>query len=119
MNEGQFGLTEGGVEHIPTEEKVNKLLRQLIGKEYSLSDKREDAEGLYLYEVIVPGEVEGRYAVYAYWRKGDHPGVQTTETEIKIIYFENGIPVSGDDAARYIDGGWEIYVDGEWRKASD
>ena len=95
-------------EHIPTPEEVSSVFRKLIGKEYIEGRKFEDEQGLYLYEVKIPGDSADEETEYAYMRKGHYQEGASTATEIHITYYKNGIPISGTSAARYVDGKWII-----------
>lgn len=108
MSEGQLNSFERGPEHIPTLKEIHSVFRELIGKEYKEVRKREDERGLYLLEVEIPGGSEGEMIEYAYMRKGRYPEGGITMTEIHVTYYENGRPISGTSAARYIDGKWVI-----------
>lgn len=92
----------------PNAEEVHSVFKEAIGKEYKEVRKLEDEQGLYLLEVVVPGEVEGEVAEYNYMRKGRYPEGQTSATEIHVTYYVNGTPISGTSIARYVDGKWEI-----------
>lgn len=84
------------------------VFRELIGKEYIEVRKLEDEQGLYLYEVKILGDLPGEEIGYEYMRKGQYEEGSSLSTEIHIVYYENGIPISGTSAARYVDGKWII-----------
>jgi hypothetical protein len=65
-------------------------------------------KGLYLLEVVVPGEKEGETTQYEYNRKGTYKECQSSETEIHVVYYENGTPVGGISAAKFVGVKWEI-----------
>jgi hypothetical protein len=95
-------------EHIPGPEEVHAVFKELAGKEYRETRKREDEKGLYLLEVEVLGESEGEVTEYAYMRKGRYPEGQISDTEIHLTYYKDGYPIGGTSAARYVDGQWKI-----------
>ncbi len=95
-------------EHFPTLAEVVSILKKLIKKEFTEVRKREDANGLYLLEVTVPGESEGETTEYAYRRKGNFKECQRLETGIDKMEYFDGIPAGGTSVAEYIDGKWKI-----------
>jgi|GEM_PF-1520703 len=100
--------TENELEHIPTPEEVSSVFRELIGKEHIEGRKLEDEQGLYLYDVKIPGDSADEEIEYGYMRKGHYKEGASTATEIHITYYKNGVPISGTSAARYVDGKWII-----------
>lgn len=109
MREESPDFSEQESEHIPTPEEVRSVLQELIGKEYREVRRIDDEKGLYLLEVEVPGESKDETIEFAYMRKGRYEGNNAiTETEIHVTYFENGVPISGTSAARYVEGRWKI-----------
>jgi 3-mercaptopyruvate sulfurtransferase SseA len=116
MNEGFPGF-ERKLEHIPILEEVRSVFMELVNKreyeearriEYKEVCKKEDQEGLYLLEARVPGDLPGEETEYSYMRKGHYPEGETSATEIHIVYYVYDFPVGGTEAARYIEGRWEI-----------
>jgi len=101
-------LPEIEPEHIPTSEEVHSVFQELIEKQYREVRKREDEKGLYLLEVVIPGESEGEETGYEYMRKGRYKEGASLSTEIHVVYYENGNAVGGTSAARYVDGKWII-----------
>lgn len=95
-------------EHIPTPEEVYSVFRELIGKEYTEIRKLEDEQGLYLYEVKIPGDLPGEEIGYEYMRKGRYGEGSSLSTEIHKVDYKNGNAVGGTSAARYVDGKWII-----------
>ncbi len=92
MREDKPSELETGPEHVPTPEEVRSVFRELIGGEYREVRKREDEKGLYLLEVVVPGEAEGETTEYAYMRKGRYAEGQISTTEIHITFYDkNGL----------------------------
>src|SRR6185503_12433279 len=102
MKESEGNPFESEPEHIPTPEEVHSVFRELIRKEYSEKRKLEDEKGLYILEVEAPGDSEGEVNEYAYMRKGRHPEGEISVTEIHVTFYENGAPVSGTSAARFV-----------------
>jgi len=94
---------EKGPETIATMEEIRSVFEQLVeGGVWEDLRLMEDEKGPYLWE-IKAGE-----AVYEYMRKGSHEeGFNTGNSVIDVIYFEDGMPVSGDKVAEYVNGGWQ------------
>lgn len=101
-------LSETESEHIPTSEEIHSVFQELIGKKYKEVRKLEDEQGLYLLEIVIPGEKEDEETRYEYMRKGRYKEGASLSTEIHVVYYENGNAVGGTSAARYIDGKWVI-----------
>ena len=99
---------ENELESIPTPEEIQSIFEQLIGeKEYEDIRKLEDEQGLYLWDIIIPGE--GGNTEYSYMRKGQYPEGQASVTAIHVTFFdEAGIPVGGHSVAKYIEGDWKL-----------
>lgn len=117
MREGELNLFEAEPEHIPTAEQVRAVFKELTKKEFKEARSREDEKGLYLLEVIVPGEIEGETVEYAYMRKGRYAEGQISATEIHVTYYDaSGQSVSGTSAARYVNGRWEILKENGYRE---
>jgi hypothetical protein len=106
--EKEPNLSEAELEYIPTSEEIHSIFRELIGIEYKEVRKLEDEQGLYLLEVVIPGEKEGEETRYEYMRKGHYKEGASLSTEIHVAYYENSVPVGGTSAARYFDGKWII-----------
>ena len=108
MNEGPPDTFEEGPESIPTPEEVQSVFEQLIGEEsYREVRKREDEQGLYLWDIIVSGE-DGD-TEYLYMRKGRYPEGQALATSVHVTFFDKaGIPVGGHSVAKYIEGEWKL-----------
>lgn len=101
-------LSETELEHIPTQEEVCSVFRELIKGEYVEIRKLKDEQGLYLYDIRVPGDSPDEEIGYEYIRKGHYKEGACLSTEIHVVYYEKGIPISGTSAARYVDGKWII-----------
>ena len=108
MSEYNQNPYETGRELVPTPEQVQAVFTEIAKKECAETRRCEDEQGLYLLEATVPGENEGEVTEYAYMRKGHFPEGQISATEIHVTYYENGTPVGGTSAARYVDGKWII-----------
>jgi len=107
MNKEKEPIIE--TEHIPTAEEVHAVFRGLIKGEYKEVRKREDEQGLYLLDVVVPGETEDEKTEYGYIREGQHKEQQMImATEIYVVYYKNDIPIHGTSAARIVNGKWVI-----------
>lgn len=100
MKEGELNHIENQIEQIPTAEEVYSVLDEITEKEYKEVRKCEDEKGIYLLEVIVPGEVEGEMIEYSYMRRGHYKEGQSAATEIHATYYENDIPFHGKLTAR-------------------
>ena len=109
MREDGYNLSEMEPEDIPTPEEVLSVFAELIGAEYKEVRRCEDEKGLYLLEVVIPGELEGDNTEYGYMRKGRYAEGEISDTEIHITYYnKDGRPISGTSVARRIDGQWVI-----------
>jgi hypothetical protein len=108
MVESDFNRFEKKLEHIPTLEEVHLVFKELAKKEYKETRQREDEKGLYLLEIVVPGDSENETIEYAYMRKGQYKEGQSSATEIHVTYYDDGMPISGTSAARCVDGDWKI-----------
>lgn len=98
-------------EHIPTLEEVLSLFSELTGNEFEEVRRLEDEKGLYLLEIVIPGDLPDETIEYAYMRKGRHEKGQTSATVIHVTYYKNDIPISGTSVAEYIEGKWKIFPD--------
>ena len=87
---------------------MQSVFEQLVGGEgYEDIRKLEDEQGLYLWDIKVPGE-DGD-TEYSYMRAGQYPEGQASTTAVHVTFFdEEGIPVGGHSVAKYIDGKWEL-----------
>jgi len=108
MHEGLPNTFEEGSESIPTPEEVQSVFEQLLGEEkYEDGRELEDEQGLYLREIIVPGE-DGD-TEYAYMRKGRYSEGQASDTAVHVTFFDkDGTAVGGHSVAKYIEGKWEL-----------
>ncbi len=95
-------------EHIPNAEEVRAVFKELTTKECAEVRKLEDEQGLYLLEATVPGDLAGEVIEYGYMRKGHYKEGESSETEIHVTYYQDGMPVSGTSAARYVNGKWLV-----------
>ena len=108
MKEGGSNFFEAKQEHIPTPEEVYLVFKELTNKEYKEIRKCDDEKGVYLLEIIVPGDLEGETIEYAYMRKGTYKEGESGATEVHVTYYNDGMPISGTSAARWVDGSWRI-----------
>lgn len=96
-------------ERIPTAEEVHAIFKELINGEYKETLKLEDEKGLYALEIEVQGSGEGETSEFLYVRKGRHKsGHQSSENSIDVVYYKDGMPISGTQVAKCVDGAWEI-----------
>jgi hypothetical protein len=96
-------------ESIPTEEEIRSAFDELLeGREFKKGRKKEDDEGVYLWEIETT-DSKGELVEYSYLRRGRKAeGGGTIDTVINVTLHKDGVPVSGYSAARYIDGEWKI-----------
>ncbi|MDP3880756.1 MAG: hypothetical protein Q8Q32_01050 [bacterium] len=106
MNEGLSNNFEGKQEHIPSLEEVRAIFEQFLkGKEYEEIRRKEDEQGLYLWDIRIPDE-EGNIE-YSYMRKGRYTEGQASTTAIHVIFFDKeGLPVGGHSVAKYVNNEW-------------
>lgn len=114
MHEGLPPTTENkvekGPEQFPSEEEIVALFEKITeGKEYEVTRKKEDENGVYLFEIKItePSE-DGGTAEYSYGRTGQYPENKSLETAIHVMYFDaDGIPEGGHAVAKYSEGSWQ------------
>ena len=106
--ERSFFEEESQSENMPTREEILAVFEQVIEGKYKEVRACEDEEGLYLLEVVVPGEKENEVTEYAYRRQGNYKEFSTRSTVIQVVYYKDGIPVGGTSVADYVDGKWKI-----------
>lgn len=96
-------------EHVPTQEEVGQMLDEIIGKPFTQRRVQEDEQGLYLWEVEIPGENPGETIEYSYRRGTLGKGSGGKVSTINVTYFDaDGIPEGGRQVADCIDGKWII-----------
>lgn len=82
-------------ERIPTQEEVKQVFEKLLGiKGYEELKKKEDENGLYLWNVIIKGEKED--IEYSYIRKGNYPPPDGSPLETAVhtwISDKDGMPL--------------------------
>lgn len=95
---------EQAPEHIPSAEEVRGLFAKLLdGKAYTETKRLEDERGLYRFDVTV----KSGSAEYSYMRKGAYPGAGwSADTVINVIFYEEGMPISGSSVAKCENGHW-------------
>jgi hypothetical protein len=83
-------------ENILTREDILREMSRFI-EGVDVSRELSDNQGIYLLEIVTPGERPGETTEYQYFRKGKFPNhIQSSETCIYKVYFEDGIPVSSE-----------------------
>ncbi len=100
---------ESKKEAIPSEEEILSILENLTeGKEFVELRKKEDKEGIYLWEIkLKETDSEGGTTEYTYGRAGHYPENKSSETAVHIAFFDkDGFPVGGHSVAKYRDGEW-------------
>lgn len=101
---------EAQSEKILSSEEVLEALSQ-HAEGFTLSRELSDEKGVYLREIEVQGEKEGEVVEYQYMRKGMHSNHnQSSETVIRVTYYQDGIPVTGETVARFDE------QTGQWKK---
>ena len=83
-----------------TKEEVIAALDRHV-QNYTVQRELSDAEGVYIFEVIIPGEKEGEVTEYTYQRKGVFGTNQSSTTTVSVAYYEDGMPVGGKTLANY------------------
>lgn len=99
---------EIGRERFPTEAEVRVVFERVLGeRKFEQVRKREDEQGLYLWDVKV--EEERGFTEYSYMRKGQYPEGAALETAVHVVFFnEESVPVGGHAVAKFKDGKWEL-----------
>ena len=100
---------ENKSESIPTEEEILSVFEDLVeGKEFVEVRKKEDENGIYLWEIKLTEIAEdGGTTEYSYGRAGQYPENKSLETAIHVAFFdEEGYPVGGHSVATYIGAKW-------------
>jgi len=114
MNEANLNLSEKESaekesEYIPTPEEVRLIFEKLISREYKEIRRCEDKKGLYLLEVVVPGDSEGEVIEYTYMRKGEYKEGSSSSTGIYKVFYEGGRYISGTSVAICVGKDWKIF----------
>jgi hypothetical protein len=94
-------------EHTPKREEILAILGK-YAENYTITREESDEQGPYLIEITVTGEA-GAVTEYHFRRKGIFSNRnESSATTIYVVYFENGIPVGGNDIDNYDDktGKW-------------
>lgn len=99
---------ETGRDRFPTEAEVRVVFERVLGeRKFKQTRKREDEQGLYLWDVKV--EEEHGFTEYSYMRNGKYPEGAALETAVHVAFFnEEGVPVSGHSVAKFTNGKWEF-----------
>lgn len=98
---------EQGSEHIPTREDVLAEIKKWCEKGEVVKEL-SDERGVYILEIIEPGEKSGESTLYAYQRAGTFGKNSAVATVIEKVYLVDDIPVGGDIIAEHND------ATGEW-----
>ncbi len=91
---------EKGPERILSKEEVLEVLNRFESNP-TITRELVDENGLYMLEATGPGHKPGVTIEYVYLRKGKFPGFSTPETAINRMYYENGVPYTGNTASVY------------------
>ncbi|MBI2049162.1 MAG: hypothetical protein HYT29_01890 [Parcubacteria group bacterium] len=108
----QMHSSEKGPEKAPTVEEVRSIFERLLGEDIKFEEvrMREDAEGLYLWDIKIAGE-EGETKEYSYMREGRYPEGQALRTAVHVTFFDaDGMPTGGYSAAHFENAAWKIPV---------
>lgn len=100
---------ESRSERFPTEEEILSIFEELVeGKEFVELRKKEDADGVYLWEIkLNESDPDGGSAEYSYGRAGQYPENKSLETAVHVTFFDDdGYPVGGHSVAKYSSGRW-------------
>ena len=108
--EKEDNKVEMGAEHIPNKEEVGIVLADILGdEEYVEGRIQSDEQGLYLWEIEIPGEKPGETIEYSYRRGTNGPASEGKLNKIHIAYYdEDGMPEGGKTAAVCKEGVWRI-----------
>ena len=109
MLENNRNIFEMPPELMPTVEHIYAVLKALIDKEPKEVRRREDDKGLYLLEIVFPGESKNEVIEYLYMRQGRYKECQSATTEIHVVHYQDNFPISGTSVARYINEKWYIF----------
>lgn len=103
-------------ERFPSKEEIRSVFETIIkGRQYKELRVLNDEHGVSLYEIEVPLEngekVECNYQKARYNYKGleNQPNAIYSASIHLLQYDVNGMPVSGKNAANYINGIWKFY----------
>lgn len=110
---GNVEKIKGNVEKISTPEEIKSVFDQLVeGKEYETRVKKEDENGIYAWEIVIPRE-DGGTIEYLYGRKGVYEKQRQEKTTIELAFFdETGFPEGGGGTvARYENGAWRMVIE--------
>lgn len=104
MKEGPPKIPQYEKEPVPSMEEVAQIFKEITGEEsFTELRRREDEQGLYLWDIQVADGVE-----YSYLRRGSHLEGKVTAV-IHVSYFdETGFPIGGSSVAEYSDGTWKL-----------
>ncbi|MCE9628855.1 MAG: hypothetical protein K8Q91_02545 [Candidatus Vogelbacteria bacterium] len=97
---------QGSLESIPNQDEISAVFGRHIEGEYKTTRCLEDEQGIYLWEVEVPGASDGEVTEYRYTRKGQYQEASSLVTTIQVAYYENGDCVGGTSVVNFLDGQW-------------
>ncbi len=104
MNE-KIQTNENFEERILTAKEVLDQFNEIITEDYQIYRSLENKDGLYLLEVGIT-DAEGELILYTYIRAGFYPEGSSTETVIRVVFFQRGIPAHGNLIKKYKKGVW-------------
>ncbi|MEY2664749.1 MAG: hypothetical protein RIT04_557 [Candidatus Parcubacteria bacterium] len=94
-------MVEKAPERILSKEEVLEAIRY-YAENAEAARELSDEQGLYLFEAKIAGEKPGETTQFEYMRKGVFSNQnETSETVIHKVYYENEIPVGGEQVAFY------------------
>lgn len=95
-------------EHIPGKAEVMERFAELIIGEYKIVDVETDEQGLFAFDVEIPGDTPTERTVYSYRRGVGGPQSLGKKCSIEIEYWDGEYPVNGETAADCFEGVWTI-----------
>ena len=103
---------EKGPERTPTREEILSIIGHYLAspEKATVTQELSDEQGIYMLEVKVEGPEPGESTEFRYTRKGEFPNqIASAETIIQAIYYQDDIPVGGENIASYTPEtvGWE------------
>lgn len=102
---------EGNIEKFPTKEQVLEYILNVL-ENGEVVREENDEKGLYLLDVQATQNQEGKVYSYEYLRRGRYDNINSgaLETKIVLVIYEDGIPIGGDDFAKFDEntGEWKL-----------
>ena len=101
---------EKSPEQIPTKEMILEIIGKYV-ENAQVTREISDDKGLFMIEAKADGENPGDVNEYEYMRKGRIQGHDggTLVSSIEVVYYTDGMPVSGETIASY------DHETGEWK----